>query len=237
MARAVLITGGSGALGKALVHEFRKGGDKVFFTYHRNEKRAQEIAQETGATAIAVNLTSPAEVARMASEIEAHKEKVEVLVNNAGVTQVMPLALIEEEDWDFVINANLKSMFLTTKAIVRGMISLNRGIIINIGSIAGRRLLEVPVHYATAKAAVCGFTIALAKEFARYKIRVNTLIPGMLEEGVSSMVPEKQKQEYLKHCTAGRPGEMSEVASVAFFLASDGASYINAQEICVDGGI
>jgi NAD(P)-dependent dehydrogenase (short-subunit alcohol dehydrogenase family) len=237
MAKTVLVTGGSGALGKALVTRFRDAGERVFFTYHKNEKNAKEITEKTGATAIQADLTRAEDVARMASSLQAQSESIDVLINNAGLTQVMPFALIEEEDWDFVINTNLKSMFLTTKAIARRMIAARRGVIINIGSIAGRRLLEVPVHYATAKAAVCGFTLALAKELARYNIRVNTVIPGMLADGVSSMVPEKQKQEYLKYCAAGRPGEMSEVAAAVFFLASDAASYINAQEICVDGGI
>ena len=110
------------------------------------------------------------------------------------------------------------------------------GAIINIGSIAGQRLLEVPVHYATAKAGVSGFTISLAKELARYNIRVNSVIPGMLTEGVSRMVPEKEAQEYLQYCTAGRPGEPSEVADLVVFLASEKASYINAQNISIDGG-
>jgi len=236
MSKSVLVTGGSGALGKALVHIFAEAGDRVFFTYNKNEESALEIAETTAATAIQADLTSQEQVGRMASQIEARVSHIDVLINNAGASQIMPFALIEEEDWDFIMNACLKSMFLTTKAIARGMISAKRGVIINIGSIAGKRLLEVPVHYAAAKAAVSGFTISLAKEFARYNIRVNTVIPGMLAEGVSSMVPEKRKQEYLKYCTAGRPGEMNEVASVVLFLAGDSASYINAQEIIVDGG-
>ncbi|MCP4348947.1 MAG: SDR family oxidoreductase [Desulfobacterales bacterium] len=237
MSETVLITGGSGALGKAMVQLFTQAGNTVFFTYNKNEKPAAEIARKTGATAIQADLTSQEQVAQMVSQIEARVPQVDVLVNNAGATQVMPFALIEEEDWDYIMNACLKSMFLTTKAIARGMIAAKRGVIINIGSIAGKRLLEVPVHYAAAKAAVSGFTISLAREFARYNIRVNTVVPGMLTQGVSNMVPEKKKQEYLKYCAAGRPGEMNEVASAVAFLASDAASYINAQEIVVDGGL
>jgi 3-oxoacyl-[acyl-carrier protein] reductase len=128
-------------------------------------------------------------------------------------------------------------MFLVTQAVVRGMIAAKSGVIINIGSIAGKRLLEVPVHYASAKAAVSGFTLSLAKELARYGIRVNTVTPGMLAQGVGQMVPEKKKEEYLRYCAAGRPGEPEEVARVVGFLAGDGAGYINAQEIIVDGGL
>lgn len=150
---------------------------------------------------------------------------------------MMPFALIEEEDWDAVMAANLKSMFLVTREVVRGMIARKSGVIVNIGSLAGHRLLEVPVHYATAKAGVSGFTLSLAKELARYNIRVNAVVPGLLEEGIGKMVPARELEEYVRYCSAGRPGRTNEVAEVVAFLASDRASYINAQNIFVDGGV
>jgi 3-oxoacyl-[acyl-carrier protein] reductase len=149
----------------------------------------------------------------------------------------MPFALIEEEDWDEVLRANLKTMFLVTKEVIRSMINRKTGVIINIGSLAGHRLLEVPVHYATAKAGVTGFTLSLAKELSRYNIRVNEIVPGLLSEGVGRLVPEKERAEYLRYCVAGRPGEPDELAELAAFLASDKAQYINAQSIFLDGGI
>ena len=111
------------------------------------------------------------------------------------------------------------------------------GAIVNMGSLAGQRVLEVPVHYATAKSAVIGFTLALARELARYQIRVNAVVPGLLSDGVSSQVPEPQREDYHHHCTLGRAGKPEEVAELAAFLASDQASYIKAQAIRVDGGI
>jgi 3-oxoacyl-[acyl-carrier protein] reductase len=98
-------------------------------------------------------------------------------------------------------------------------------------------MLEVPVHYATAKAAICGFTISLAKELARYGIRVNSVVPGLLDSGIAVNVPESKLKEYLSYCAAGRPGKPEEVAELAAFLCSDRASYINAQNIVVDGGL
>ncbi len=237
MSRVVLITGGSGSLGRAMVETFAEAGDTVFFTWLSSGDTARKLEEKTGATGVKADLTDWKEADRMAGKIHDSAPAVDVLVNNAGATQIMPFALIEEEDWDFIMNANLKSMFMATRAIARGMIRVKKGAIVNIGSIAGKRLLEVPVHYATAKAAVNGFTISLAREFSRYNIRVNTVTPGMMKEGVSKMVPKKQKEEYLRYCTAHRPGEMQEVASVVFFLTSDDASYINAQEIVVDGGL
>lgn len=174
---------------------------------------------------------------RGTGEVFKHERRLDILVNNAGYTQVMPFALIEEEDWDRVIAANLKTMFLVTREAARGMVARRQGVIINIGSLAGHRLLEVPVHYATAKAGVVGFTLSLAKELARYNIRVNSVAPGLLDDGVGRMVPESHRAEYTRFCAAGRPGRPEEVAGLVLFLAGDKASYINAQSLCVDGGI
>ena len=235
--RTALVTGGSGAVGGAIVRRLRRGQLNVAFTYNQHEERAAQLAAETGAAAFRADLVQRAQVNEMVQQVLARFGAIDILVNNAGVTQVLPFALIEEEDWDLVLAANLKTMFLVTHAVARGMIARKTGCIVNIGSLAGHRLLEVPVHYATAKAGVSGFTLSLAKELARYNIRVNSIVPGLLSDGVGKMVPEKEKAEYLRYCTAGRPGEPLEVAEAVAFLASDAASYINAQSIFVDGGL
>jgi 3-oxoacyl-[acyl-carrier protein] reductase len=162
---------------------------------------------------------------------------IDVLINNAGSTQVLPFPLIEEADWDEIMDVNVKGPYIVTREVVRYMIPRRSGTILNIGSIAGSRMLEVPVHYATAKAAVCGFTVSLAKELARYGIRVNSVVPGLLDSGIALNVPEVKLKEYLNYCAAGRPGKPEEVAELAAFLCSDRASYINAQNIVVDGGL
>ena len=149
----------------------------------------------------------------------------------------MPFALIEEEDWDRVLDVNVKGLFLVTKAFVRPMIRRRRGCVVNLGSLAGMRVLEVPVHYATAKSAVVGFTLALARELGRYGIRVNAVVPGLLDAGVSQHVPDTQQEDYRQHCTLGRIGRPDEVAELVAFLASDRAAYLNAQAIHIDGGI
>lgn len=237
MSKCVLVTGGSGALGRAIVRKFCAEGDQVSFTYHHNEPAAQALAEDTGAQALRVDLTNAADVQSTVNHAIERMGSIDVLVNNAGATQVMPFALIDEEDWDQIIAANLKSMFLVSKEVVRDMVAHKSGTIVNIGSLAGHRMLEVPVHYATAKAGVTGFTISLAAELQRYGIRVNAVVPGLLEGGIARNVPEKELQDFLSHCAAKRPGTMEEVAELVYFVASDKASYINAQCISIDGGL
>jgi 3-oxoacyl-[acyl-carrier protein] reductase len=154
-----------------------------------------------------------------------------------GATQVMPLALIDGPDWDAAMAVNLKSMFHFVKAVARGMIRRRAGAIVNLGSIGGHRLLEVPVHYAASKAGVSGLTLSVAKELCRYGVRVNEVVPGLIEGGVGENVSERQRAQYAQYCALGRPGRPEEVAEVVAFLASERASYVNAQSIVVDGGL
>ncbi len=237
MSKTALVTGGSGAVGGAIVRRFRRDGLDVAFTFRSNAQAAEDLAAETGAVPLEADLTDKRQVAEAVQAALDRLGVIDVLVNNAGITQVMPFALIEEEDWDAVLAGNLKTMFLVTHAVVRHMIARKSGAIVNIGSLAGHRLLEVPVHYATAKAGVSGFTLSLARELARYGIRVNSVVPGLLDEGVGRMVPEKQAEEFMHYCAAGRAGRTEEVAEVVAFLASERAGYVNAQSIFVDGGV
>jgi NAD(P)-dependent dehydrogenase (short-subunit alcohol dehydrogenase family) len=240
--RTAFVTGGTGAVGSAIVRCLAERGAQTAFSYHQQADKARQLEQELAtkkltAKGYALDVLHAAGAGQLADRIERELGPVDILVNNAGVTQVMPFALIEEEDWDQMMDVNVKGMFVVTKAFVRAMIRRQRGAIINLGSLAGMRVLEVPVHYATAKSAVVGFTLSLAQELSRYHIRVNAVVPGLLTGGVSSNVPDKQREDYLQHCAAGRAGTPEEVAELVAFLASDRASYINAQAIQIDGGI
>lgn len=240
--KKVLVTGGTGALGRALCRVFAREGADVAFNYLRHKVRAGEVARSIealGRRAMAHQasvLDAKAVTAMVAATVEAFSG-IDVLINNAGSTQVLPFPLIEEADWDEVMDVNVKGPYIVTREVVRHMVPRRSGTILNIGSIAGTRMLEVPVHYATAKAAICGFTISLAKELARYGIRVNSVVPGLLDSGIAVNVPEGKLKEYLSYCAAGRPGKPEEVAELAAFLCSDRASYINAQNIVIDGGL
>ena len=235
--KSVFVTGGSGALGAAIVRKMAEYGWKTAFCYNTGEERAKALSAETGALALQADLENADAVTAMAETLERDFGIPDALVNNAGKTGIMPFALLEAEDWDAAMAVNLRSMFLTTHALVRGMIRRGSGAIVNMSSLAGQRLLDVPVTYATSKSGVMGFTLGLAREVARYHIRVNAVAPGMLDGGVSANVPEQPKNEYLRYCMAGRPGRCEEVADVVEFLCSDRSSYINAQMIHINGGI
>jgi NAD(P)-dependent dehydrogenase (short-subunit alcohol dehydrogenase family) len=240
--KTAFVTGGSGAVGLAIVRILAREKCRVAFSFHSHGDQAKTLEDECRALghdvrAYPLDILDAKACQSLAQTVERDMGRVDVLVNNAGVTQIMPFAMIEEADWDLVMDVNVKGMFLVTKAFARGMIRRKSGNIINMGSLAGMRVLEVPVHYATAKSAVVGFTLSLARELGRYNIRVNAVVPGMLTAGVSANIPPKQREKYKEFCCLARAGEPEEVAELVAFLASGRSSYINAQSLFVDGGI
>ena len=240
--KSVVVTGGTGAIGRAIVRAAARYGANVAFTFHKSADDAAALAQELATGNVRsihaqVAGNDNAAVETFIADAEKEFGRVDVLVNNLGATQVMPFALIDEADWDDMMSVNLKSMFLFSKAVVRGMIRQRSGAIVNLGSIAGQRMLEVPVHYATAKAGVIGFTTSLAKELCRYGIRVNGVVPGLIEGGIGTNVSDRQLADYNRFCSLGRTGKPEEVAEIVAFIASDRASYMNAQMVVIDGGL
>ena len=241
--RLALVTGGSRGLGRAICRALAREGAAVAFNYARDDKQAQAALAElrdAGARAWAfkVSVLDKAGLAQMVKGLEVETgQPIDVLVNNAGVGQVVPLALMEEEDWDRLMDINVKGAFLTSQAVLRGMVRLGRGRILNISSLAGVKMLQAPVHYCASKAALKGFTEGLAKELGRYGITVNCLAPGVLEEGVSANLPPAKKEEYLRNCALGRAGRFEEVAEVAAFAVSDANSYMNGATLVIDGAV
>ena len=236
--RTALVTGGSRGLGRALVTALVAEGARVAFTYARDEDGARTTtAAAPGARAFRVSVLDVAGTEAMIDDVEGEWGGVDILVNNAGVSQNLPLALMEEEDWDHVMDVNVKGTFLTSRAVLRGMIRRKRGVVLNIGSLVSARMMEAPVHYCASKSAIKGLSEALAKEVARYGIRVLCLAPGLLEDGVGRNLPEHRLADYLKHCALGRLGTLAEVARFAAFLVSDANGYMTGETVVIDGGV
>lgn len=239
--KTILITGGSRGLGRAMCLQFAAAGAAVAFTYHQDETSAQQTKQEIesfGVAALPVKASVVEEQAMLdaVKTIETELGAIDILVNNAGVSQPLPFALIEVEDWDKVLDTNVKGHYIAARAAVPGMIRRKSGVILNIASLAGLRIIEAPVHYSTSKAAIKGFTEAMCKELSRYKIRVNCLAPGLLDEGVGLNLPQHRLKDYLDNTALGRVGHMSEVAKFACFMVSDRNSYMNGETIMISGG-
>jgi 3-oxoacyl-[acyl-carrier protein] reductase len=238
------VTGGSRGLGLAIGEAFARAGARVAFTFSRNRDDAEEArgritAAASGAAPLVFqgSVADAAHVQRTVGEIVASWGGIDVLVNNAGMTQVLPIALLEEADWDAVMNVNVKGAYLFSRAALKSMIRARAGQILSIGSFASERIIEAPVHFAAAKSALRGFTEALAREVGRYNIRVNLLSPGLFDAGLSRSLPQHRLNEYLGQSALGRLATVEELAQLALFLVSDQNTFMTGAKIVADGGL
>ena len=240
--RVVLVTGGGRGIGEAISVIFGKNGDIVVVNYLSNEKRAREVVakiKEADGEAIALkaDISRHDEAFRMVDDIVEKYGRLDVLVNNAGMAKGGLLMLLDEKDWDSVINANLKGVFNCCKAAVRQMIAQKKGIIINVSSLSGITGLAGQSDYSAAKGGVIAFTKAIAKELAQFGILVNAVAPGVIDTEMIGDVPEAIRKKFLEMIPLKRFGKPEEVAGIVKFLASPEASYITGEAIVVSGGL
>jgi NAD(P)-dependent dehydrogenase (short-subunit alcohol dehydrogenase family) len=238
-----LVTGGSGQLGRAFCAAFAAEGARVAFTFHAREAEAEETRRQVLASGAAEPLVFQGSVAERAHADDTVAAVVgawgglDVLVNNAAMTQILPIALVEEEDWDRVMAVNVKGAYLFSRAALRPMIRQRAGRILNVGAFGEGRVVPAPVHYAASKAALAGFTDALARDVGRYRILVNLLQPGLLESGLGRNVPASRLAEYLQENPSGRLGTVAEVAAAAVWLVSDENTFVTGAHVPIDGGL
>jgi 3-oxoacyl-[acyl-carrier protein] reductase len=241
--RVVVITGGSKGIGRSVAFKFAEERARIIIAhYDADDSAAQETLHtldSRGITAEAhkVDVSSFGFVDQWFKEIFERFERVDVLINNAGITRDALLMRMNEGDWDAVLGVNLKSVFNCTRAVVRPMIKERSGRIINISSVVGQIGNASQANYAASKAGVMGLTKTTARELARRGITVNGVSPGFIDTEMTAVLPDKVKEEFLRQVPMGRMGTPDEVAEVVYWLCSDAASYITGQIIQVNGGM
>ena len=232
----VLITGGSRGIGEACVRAFCRQGDRVAFLYHTNHERAKALANETGAIAIVADVSNAASATAATKEAIEKLGGIDVLVNNAGISQIKLFSDITDEDWRRMIDTNLSGAFYTCREASKTMVAQHFGRIINIGSMWGKTGASCEVHYSASKAGLRGLTMALAKELGPSGITVNCVEPGVIDTEMNATLDDATRQELCEGTPLCRIGSTQEVAAVVCFLASKGASFITGQMLGVDGG-
>lgn len=237
-----LVTGGSRGLGRALSLAFAEQGAKVAFTYRQNSFEAEqtlELLRARGAEALMFqgDVSDAAHVQATVSAVLAQFGHIDVLVNNAAVTQVVPLAMLEEDEWDEVVSTTLKGAYLFSRAVLRSMIRRKRGHILNIGAFSSERMVESPLHFAAAKSGLRGMTEALALDVGKHGILVNLLAPGLLDVGLGQMLLPHRIKEYTEQCALGRVGTAAELAELAVFLVSSENTFMTGAKLVADGGL
>ena len=235
--RNVIVTGGSRGIGSAIAREFAKNGDRVFIIYEKSRVEAEKLAEEIGGFAFACDVSDKAQVDEVKSKIAGMGFSADIIVNNAGISQIKMFSDITEEDWDRVMGVNIKGAFLVTQAFLPDLINKKSGRIINISSIWGETGASCEVHYSASKAAMIGFTKALAKELGLSGICVNAICPGVIETEMNASLGEDVIEELKEEIPLNTIGKCEDVAKACLFLAGGGGDYITGQVISVNGGM
>lgn len=233
----MIITGASRGIGAAIAREFAKNGDRVFIIYEKSTEQAEALAKEIGGFAFACDVSKKEQVDAVRREFQKLGFSADIIINNAGISQIKMFSDITEEDWDRVMDVNVKGMFLVTQGFLPDLINKKSGKIINISSIWGETGASCEVHYSASKAAIIGFTKALAKELGPSGICVNAVAPGVIETDMNAELGEDVLCELKEEIPLGTIGKCEDVAKVCAFLASDSAEYITGQVISVNGGM
>ena len=240
--KVALVTGAGRGIGRATALKLGSAGAKVAVNYNASEAAAEEvvgaIASDGGeARALKADVSNAGEVEAMVNTLVKEWGRIDILVNNAGITRDNLLMRMSADEWDAVIETNLRSAYYSTKAVLRPMLRNRWGRIINLSSVVGLTGNAGQANYAAAKAGLIGFTKSLAQEVASRNITANAIAPGFIATDITAVLPEELKANMLKAIPAERYGEPDDIANAVLFLASDLASYITGQVIHVNGGM
>lgn len=240
--KVAIITGATRGIGKGIAEKFAKEGANVAFTYRSSVEKAQLLEQELTALGVQAkgyqsDAASFDDSVALAKQVQKDFGTIDILVNNAGVTQDNLLLRMREEQWDTVMNVNLKSVYNLTKQVLRPMLKKRKGSIINISSVVGMKGNAGQANYAASKAGIIAFSKSVAQELGSRNIRCNVVAPGFIETDMTEELTEKVKESYLASIPLKRLGSCEEVADVCVFLASDMSNYVSGQTISVCGAM
>lgn len=239
--RVVLVTGGTRGIGRAIVEALLDDGASVVFTGRdaaRVETTAEELTTRPGkAVGLVAEMSRGEDIQRMVSEVDKQFDRLDLLVNNAGITKDGLLVRMKDADWDEVMGVNLRAAFQATRAAARLMVRQRSGRIVNVTSAAGAMGTAGQANYSAAKAGLIGLTKSAARELAHWGILVNAVAPGLIETDMAAVLPANVREAYIAQVPLKRLGTSREVAEVVRFLASEGAGYITGQVIHVNGGL
>jgi 3-oxoacyl-[acyl-carrier protein] reductase len=233
-----LVTGAGTGIGAACARALDAAGFRVAVHYRSSEAQAREVAAKlSDALLVKADLAVPEQLDALVAELKERAGRVDVLVNNAGITRDQLMVRMKPEDWDAVVRTNLTAAFTCTQAVLRSMIKQRGGRIISISSVVGQAGNAGQANYAAAKAGLIGFSKSLALEVASRGVTVNVVAPGLIETDMTRALPEEARKTWAEKIPLGRVGAPEDVAGAVCFLASDEASYITGQIIAVNGGM
>jgi 3-oxoacyl-[acyl-carrier protein] reductase len=235
--KVALVTGGSRGIGAAISHELAKAGAKVAVNYRAGREAADEVAGEIGGLAVQADVSNPEEVQALVERVEGELGDIDALVNNAGVTRDTLIARMTDDDWQTVIDTNLRGTFNTSRAVARKMLRRRAGSIVNLSSVVGVHGNPGQANYAASKAGIIGLTKALARELGSRGVRVNAIAPGYVSTELTDVLNDEQRGLILQNTPLGRLGEPEDVAGAVRFLCSDEAAFITGEVLLVDGGL
>ncbi|MFM1550824.1 MAG: 3-oxoacyl-[acyl-carrier-protein] reductase [Lentisphaeria bacterium] len=239
--KVAIVTGGTRGIGKAISIRLARDGAKVIAIHVRPEA-GEEAQSEFAAAGVEVqtrqaNISDVDAVNELIKSVIAEFDGIDILVNNAGITRDGLLVRIKEEDWDAVMNINLKGTFNCIKAVTRPMMKARSGRILSISSVVGVAGNAGQANYAASKAGIIGLTKSVAKELASRNVTANCIAPGYIDTDMTNAMNDEAREQFLTQIPLGRPGSPDEVAGLAAYLVSDEATYITGQTICIDGGM
>ena len=235
--KVALVTGGSRGIGAAISRELGSAGARVAVNYRSGKDAAEEVASAVGGIALAANVGDPAEAKELIERVESELGEVDVLVNNAGITRDTLIARMSDEEWEEVIETNLRGTFNTCRAVARKMLRRRSGAIVNMTSVVGLHGNPGQANYAASKAGIIGLTKALARELGSRGVRVNAVAPGYIATELTDVLSEEIRGAILGNTPMGRLGSPEDVAAAVRFLCSDEAAFITGDVLLVDGGL